>query len=89
MAYLAQHYAVGTAAVLIVPADDNPQQVVLHNHEHANNHEIYLGPDGVIASTGLHLIHSETLQLTVAPGDKLYAVADGASRELHVLIRNV
>jgi hypothetical protein len=88
MAYIAQHYAVGTAAIMVVPADDNPQQVVLHNHEHANNHEIYLGPAGVTAATGLHLIHSETLQLTVAAGDELYAIADGTDRELHVLIRN-
>ena len=89
MAYLAQHYAVGTAAMLVVTADENSQQVVLHNHEHSNNHEIYLGPDGVTTSTGLHLIHSETIHLTVAPGDKLYAVADGSNRELHVLIRKV
>lgn len=89
MAFIANHYQVGTAAVRVVSKDDNPQQVVLHNHEHANNHEIYLGPSGVTTSNGLHLIHTETMQLVVAPGDELYAVADGTNRELHVLIRNV
>jgi hypothetical protein len=88
MAFIATHYAVGTAAILVVPRDDNPQQVVLHNHEHANNHEIFLGPSGVTTATGLHLIHTETIQLVVAPGDELYAVSDGANRVLHVLTRN-
>lgn len=88
MAYIAKHHQVGTSAIMVVPADDNPQQVVLHNHEHANNHEIFLGPAGVTTATGLHLIHSETLQLNVAAGDELYAIADGNNRELHVLIRN-
>jgi hypothetical protein len=89
MSYMATHYAVGTAAIMVVPRDDNPQHVVLHNHEHSNNHEIYLGPAGVTTATGLHLIHTETMHLTVAPGDELYAVADGVARQLHVLIRNV
>lgn len=89
MAITQTAFSVGTAAILIVDRDDNPQQVTLHNHEHANNHEIYVGASNVTAANGLHVRHTETLQIVVAPGDQLYAIADGASRDLRVLVRNV
>jgi len=81
-------YSVGTAAVLVVPRDDNPQTVLLHNHEHNNNHLIFAGSSTVTTTTGIHIPATETLQVTVPAGDELYACADGASRVLHVLIRN-
>lgn len=89
MAITTTNFSIGTAAVLIVPRDDNSQQVVLHNHEHQNNHEIFIGNSSVTTTTGMHVPATETIQLTIAPGDELYACADGSDRELHVFIRNV
>ena len=89
MAISAQNFSIGTTAQRIVSRDDNPQQVILHNHEHANNHEIYYGSSNVTTTTGMHLQHTETMQIVIAPGDELWAIADGADRDLRVLIRNV
>ena len=86
MGLLAEHISVGTVVAKIVSSDKNPQSVWLHNHEHANNHEIYLGGAAVTTSTGIHLQHTETMQMVIPPGDELYAIADGDARELHVLI---
>jgi len=82
----AQRYLVGTVAALVVPASDRIQQVILHNHEHANNHDIFINGPGVTTTTGLHLPHTETIQFNVAAGDTVWAIADGASRDLRVLI---
>jgi hypothetical protein len=88
MAIITRQYSLGTATVLIVPRDDNPQVALLHNHEHNNNHEIFVGASTVTTTTGIHIPATETLQVTIPAGDELYACADGANRVLHVLIRN-
>jgi hypothetical protein len=89
MAIIAQNLSIGTVAQRIISRDDNPQHVILHNHEHANNHEIYVGLSNVTTTTGLHIRHTETIQIVIAPGDELWAIADGDARDLRVLIRNV
>ena len=80
------HFLVGTTRVQIVAPDSQPQHVCIHNHEHATSREIYIGGSDVTASNGIHAVATQTSQLTLQPGDSLWAVADGANRELHVLI---
>lgn len=82
----ATNYSIGTVATLVVPATDGIQQVILHNHEHANNHEIFVNGPGVTTTNGLHLQHTETIQFNVAAGDTVWAIADGAARDLRVAI---
>ena len=82
----AQRYLIGTVAALVVPASDRIQQVVLHNHEHSSNHEIFINGPGVTTTNGMHLPNTETIQFNVAAGDTVWAIADGASRDLRVLI---
>ena len=83
---IVNQYLVGTVATLVVPASDRIQQVVLHNHEHANNHEIFINGPGVTTTNGMHLPNTETIQFNVAAGDTVWAIANGASRDLRVLI---
>lgn len=83
---IVNQYLVGTVATLVVPASDRIQQVVLHNHEHANNHEIFINGPGVTTTNGMHLLHTESIQFNVAAGDTVWAIADGAARDLRVLI---
>ena len=82
---IVNQYLVGTVATLVVPASDRIQQVVLHNHEHASNHEIFINGPGVTTTNGMHLPHTETIQFNVAAGDAVWAIADGAERDLRVL----
>lgn len=89
MAIITQAFTIGTVATRIVSKDDNPQHVILHNHEHASNHDIYYGASNVTTSNGMHLLETETHQLVVAPGDEIYAISDGDNRAMRVLIRNV
>jgi hypothetical protein len=79
-------YSIGTVASLVVPASDGIQQVVLHNHEHASNHDIYYGNSAVTVDSGLHLLETETHFLSVAAGDTVWAIADGTNRAMRVLI---
>ena len=83
---IVNQYLVGTVATLVVPASDRIQQVVLHNHEHASNHEIFINGPGVTTSNGMHLPNTETIQFNVAAGDTVWAIADGDERDLRVLI---
>jgi hypothetical protein len=85
MGYTSTNVSVGTVATKVVSGDSNYQKVWFHNHEHANNHEIFLGGSGVTTTTGFHLQHTETFMMDIPPGDELWALADGASRDLRIV----
>lgn len=80
------HYSVGTAAVQIVTAQNVPQHVCIHNHEHSSNSTVYIGGSDVTVNNGIHAQPTLTSQITLGPGDDLYAVADTADCQLHVLV---
>jgi hypothetical protein len=80
------HYSVGTAIVQIVAPDRQAQHVCIHNHEHAENSHVYIGGSDVTIGNGIHAQSTLTSQITIGPGDALYAVADTADCELHVLV---
>lgn len=67
---------VGTAAVQIDGSSVNPIHLTLHNND--NTKVLYLGGSDVTISNGLSLLKEETLQLTLYPGETLFAVtSDG------------
>ena len=86
MSLIAAHYSIGTVATLVVPASDHIQQVILHNHEHNSNSQIYVNGPGVTVSNGMHLPDTETIQMNIAAGDAVWAIADTTDNELHVLV---
>lgn len=79
-------FSIGTVATQIVRADNMSQHVVIHNHEHSANSNIYIGGAGVTIANGVHAPATETTQLDIGPGDSLWAVADTANCDLHVMV---
>jgi hypothetical protein len=61
---------------LVVPARTMPQEVCIHNHEHNQNHEIFLGNSGVTLANGMHAVATQTSIITLGPSDDLYAIAN-------------
>ena len=85
MTITSQGYQIGTAVVNVVGEDENPQHVYLHNSEGTNS--IWVGGENVTTTNGYEIEKKLTFEITIAPGDKLYAVASGAGRDLRVLIQ--
>jgi len=77
-------YTVGTAAVQIVPPDDMPQRVTVHNNDNAQ--QVYLGNASVGTATGVHLDGKEERQITLNPGESLFAISAG-SHQISVMIQ--
>ena len=60
---------------LVVPPNVEPQDVCIHNHEHATGKEIFIGNSGVTVDNGMHEVAQETSIITLPPGDELYAIS--------------
>jgi len=71
--------------VAIASADNMPQRVIIHEADHSESTEVYLGNETVTASTGLHLHAAQTIELVLRPGDKLYAYSSQGAPVVHVL----
>ena len=70
---------VANVRTLVVPAQTVSQEVCIHNHEHNQNHEIFLGNSGVTLANGMHAVATQTSIITLGPNDDLYAITDTAS----------
>jgi hypothetical protein len=78
-------YTLGTAPSLVVPNDNMPQEVHLHNMTKSSNEYIYIGGANVGTGNSLHLDPGESITMTLRPGDQLYALSDPSGLELGVL----
>jgi hypothetical protein len=70
---------VANVRTLVVPPDVEPQEVCIHNHEHNQNHEIFLGNASVTLANGMHAVATQTSIITLEPGDSLFAIANQTS----------
>jgi hypothetical protein len=70
---------------LVVPASVGVQHVCIHNHEHNQNHEIFIGGPDVTLTNGMHARATETGVLQLLPMDELYAIANQDSN-LRILV---
>jgi len=82
LGFLATNYSVGTAAVLICPVDSNPQNFHIHNN---SQHAVYVGAANVTTTTGLNVLKQQTEEFYVVPGDSIYAISDGADRDVRTI----
>ena len=82
----AQFTLTANTARQIVAPDRMNQHVCIHNHEHNQNKEIYIGNSSVTPTTGIHAVATQTSMITIGPGDDLWAVADETGLIIHVLI---
>lgn len=78
------HYTVGTAAIQIVPPDDMPQRVTIHNND--SSREVFLGNATVGTATGIYLDGKEERQITLNPGESLFAIST-APHSISVMIQ--
>jgi hypothetical protein len=70
---------------LIVGASVSVQHICIHNHEHNQNHEIYVGGPDVTLENGMHAVATQTGTLQLLPSDELFAIANQASN-IRVLV---
>lgn len=81
------HYTLPlNSRVQIVAPDSMSQHVCIHNHEHASNSTIYIGGPDVTTSNGIHAQATLTSQVTIGPGDSLWAISDTNNTVIHVLV---
>lgn len=73
--------------VMIVGADNMMQEVHIHNHEHAQGRDLYVGPDNTVSDTnGHHILAESDIVFDLAPGDVLWGMTpDGAGCDVTVL----
>ena len=69
-------FTIGTAATQIVAPDDMAQRVIVHNNDSAQ--QIFLGNASVTTSTGIHLDGKEEREITLNPGESLFAISSGS-----------
>jgi hypothetical protein len=61
---------------LVVPASVSVQHVCIHNHEHSQNREIFIGGPDVTLANGMHAVSTQTGQVQLLPGDELFAITN-------------
>jgi hypothetical protein len=61
---------------LVVPASVGVQHVCIHNHEHNQNHEIFVGGSDVTLTNGMHAVATATGTVQLLPMDELYAISN-------------
>ena len=73
--------SVGTVATLIDGvAWQNP--VVMHIHNADNTDTVYIGGSDVTTSNGLGLLKQDSIDLTLYPGNTIYAVSTKAGHNI-------
>lgn len=82
MAFYSGQTSIGTAAtvidgVLIGANGGNPYRLMIHNVDNTN--AVYIGGSAVTTSTGFQVDKGAIIQLTVSPGDLLYAVSNNSN----------
>jgi hypothetical protein len=80
-------YSVGTALSLVVAADYQPQFVTMHNLEDVTGRKIYIGGPGLTAGSSIEINSAVYLQMTLGPGDSIYACTSSGTYALGVMIQ--
>jgi hypothetical protein len=71
---------------LIVGASVGVQHVTIHNHEHNQNHDIFVGGPDVTITNGMHAVATETNTVQLLPSDELYAISATNGVNIRVLV---
>jgi len=80
-------YTVGTAVVQVVAPDTQPQFVTLHNLEDVSGRKIWIGNGALVAGQSVEINPAVFLQMTLGPGDSLFAVTSSSTYGLGVMIQ--
>jgi hypothetical protein len=71
---------------LVVGASVSVQHVCIHNHEHSQNKEIFIGGADVTVDNGMHAVATATGVVQLMPGDELYAITSQTGLNLRILV---
>ena len=74
--------SVTTSPTLIVPADNIPRTVYIHNGGGA---KVYLGGADVSTANGFHLGNGESQDVFVPTNEKLYGIVASSTHTVNVL----
>jgi hypothetical protein len=85
MAIVTRQVTLGTAATEIVGHDNMPHDVILHNMTKSSNNYIFFGDANVSTTNAPHIDPGETIQFTLGPDDRLFAVSDPAGLVVGVM----
>lgn len=85
MTLVNRQVTLGTAAVEIVGHDNMPHDVILHNMTKSSNEYIFYGGPDITTNNAPHIDPGETIQFTLRPGDRLYALSDPTGLVVGVL----
>jgi hypothetical protein len=85
MPLVTRQVTLGTAATEIVGHDNMPHDVILHNMTKSSNQFIHYGNADVSLTNSPHIDPDETIQFTLRPGDRLFAISDPAGLEVGVM----
>ncbi len=88
MAIVTQQFSlVQDTPVQLVGSTNMPQEVHVHNHEHSQFRELYIGPDNSVSDTnGHHVLAESDMVLILRPGDSLWGMTpNGAGCDVTVL----
>lgn len=72
-------------ATEIVGHDNMMHDVILHNMTKSSNEYIHIGGPDITLLNSIHIDPGETLQLTLNPGDRLFAMSDPNGLKVGVL----
>ena len=76
----AQFNLVEDVAQRIVAGHSMVTEVHIHNHEHSQARNVFIGAgSAVTASTGHHILAEDNLSIFLQPGDEVWAVTDNAA----------
>jgi hypothetical protein len=71
---------------LVVGASNSVQHVCIHNHEHSQSKEIFIGGADVTTTNGMHAVATATGTIQLLPGDELFAITTETSANLRILV---
>jgi len=79
--------SVGTTLVQVVAPDIMAQRVTLHNLETVASRQIWIGGSTLVQGQSVHVNSATILQLTIEPGDALFAVTTSGTYSLGVIVQ--
>jgi hypothetical protein len=71
---------------LVVGASASVQHVCIHNHDHNQNKEIFIGGADVTVDNGMHAVATQTGMVQLLPGDELFAITAQTGLNLRILV---
>lgn len=80
-------FAIGTAVTQVVNPDTQPIRATLHNLESAAGRQIWIGGPNLVQGQSVHINSAVFLQITLDPGDALYACTTSGTYSLGVMIQ--